>query len=474
MFTVLLDAPDTPLKRIQIAKLGDFKDNRYGEFSITTDNVANWQKNLSKLPGGEALIDFEHRSERKPRDSKAAGWISAIELDGKKVMADVSWTPGGEQAIKDREYRFLSPVYGPQSLENGEVLDDALPSVALTNKPFLGSMPALSLASEERLSAAIDADPAARFYTRALDGELGELAEALVMLDVNQAERDKAKAAGNSVGDSYPINNVKQLKAAAILAASKHGNWKAAQTLIKRRAKELGVALNTLAGFADTAPAKTLDSRAPMDKQLLTALGLDTDDELVKTLEAFELDETASKKILDAATALKDKADKPAEPATTETADVKTLEQQATENGKRLLDADEFKTLERQAAAGQAAMDRLHQQAFDHAFDQAVEARKVAPAERDGLQHFYKLDAEATLKALDDRQPIVPERPLGAPAIELDQNGNADPQALVANGIHPGNHSLDGQIKKYLLDNKLPENDYAKVMEQYVSGRIAL
>jgi hypothetical protein len=71
----------------------------------------------------------------------------------------------------------------------------------------------------------------------------------LVELSVTQAERDKAKAAGNSVGDSYPINNAKQLHAAAVLAASHHGDWKAAQTLIRRRAKELGVSLESLPGF---------------------------------------------------------------------------------------------------------------------------------------------------------------------------------------------------------------------------------
>jgi len=72
------------------------------------------------------------------------------------------------------------------------------------------------------------------------------------LLSVTQAERDKAKKAGNSLPDgSYPINNIKQLHAAATLAASHHGDWKAAQTLIRRRAKELGVDVTTLPGFGE-------------------------------------------------------------------------------------------------------------------------------------------------------------------------------------------------------------------------------
>src|SRR5215472_4674657 len=76
--------------------------------------------------------------------------------------------------------------------------------------------------------------------------------QVLEFLSVTAAERDKAKAAGNSLPDgSYSINNVKQLHAAAILAASHHGDWKAAQSLIRRRAKELGVDVTTLPGFGE-------------------------------------------------------------------------------------------------------------------------------------------------------------------------------------------------------------------------------
>ncbi len=74
-----------------------------------------------------------------------------------------------------------------------------------------------------------------------------------IRLSVTQADRDKAKGAGNSLPDgSYPINNAKQLHAAAVLAASKHGNWKAAKSLIRRRAKELGASLESLPGFGDS------------------------------------------------------------------------------------------------------------------------------------------------------------------------------------------------------------------------------
>lgn len=107
---------------------------------------------------------------------------------------------------------------------------------------------------------------------RGLDRMLWSAGKPYELLSVSQAERDKAKADGNSLDDgSYPINNVKQLKAAATLAASHHGDWQAAQKLIRRRAKELGVDLSTLDGFGDE---KKSDGR-PLEERASAAEDVD-------------------------------------------------------------------------------------------------------------------------------------------------------------------------------------------------------
>lgn len=62
--------------------------------------------------------------------------------------------------------------------------------------------------------------------------------------------RKKAAGSGHALADgSYPIEDKKHLHSAAVLAASKHGNWQAAQGLIRKRARELGVDVNSLPGF---------------------------------------------------------------------------------------------------------------------------------------------------------------------------------------------------------------------------------
>lgn len=62
--------------------------------------------------------------------------------------------------------------------------------------------------------------------------------------------RRKAADEGDALDDgSYPIKSKRQLHSAAVLAASHHGDWKAAQRLIRRKAREYGVDVNSLPGF---------------------------------------------------------------------------------------------------------------------------------------------------------------------------------------------------------------------------------
>lgn len=62
--------------------------------------------------------------------------------------------------------------------------------------------------------------------------------------------RREAADEGDALPDgSYPIKSKRQLHSAAVLAASRHGNWRAAQALIKRKAPKFGVDVNSLPGF---------------------------------------------------------------------------------------------------------------------------------------------------------------------------------------------------------------------------------
>ncbi len=82
------------------------------------------------------------------------------------------------------------------------------------------------------------------------EGELTEVVTYLAKRKVTAAERKRLADEGKALPDgSYPIENTEDLKNAAILARSGHGDVAAARRLIAKRAKELGVA-NPLADSA--------------------------------------------------------------------------------------------------------------------------------------------------------------------------------------------------------------------------------
>jgi hypothetical protein len=83
--------------------------------------------------------------------------------------------------------------------------------------------------------------------------------------------RKKAAASGHALDDgSYPIEDKAHLHKAAVLAASHHGNWQAARRLIRKRARELGVDVNSLPGFggSDSDHEKAAASMVSLARQM--------------------------------------------------------------------------------------------------------------------------------------------------------------------------------------------------------------
>ena len=130
-----------------VARLGRFRDPRYGKFAITLAMYESWARNLAESQNGRVAIDYDHLAERSGGSTKAAGWITKLRLEGDRVMARIEWTPEGAEAVRNRYYLFVSPSFVEHYKdEQGTDRGPALLGVALTNRPFLQKgMPALSL-----------------------------------------------------------------------------------------------------------------------------------------------------------------------------------------------------------------------------------------------------------------------------------------------------------------------------------------
>jgi phage I-like protein len=205
---IVADAPTTLLEgegeaparsKIQIAKTGKFKDPRYGSFAITRADIAAWVKNFHKLHGGEGRaglpLDVDHGPE-KNGNTEAAGWM--VELDTSKpdeLWAWVEWTTLGEELVREKRYRYISPSYSANYVdEQGKQHGTALVGAALTNRPFL-TMAAVTLsASMEALATCAVEVHDERPYSPPQTMTLSELAKKLG-LDENADEATILSAA---------------------------------------------------------------------------------------------------------------------------------------------------------------------------------------------------------------------------------------------------------------------------------------
>ena len=106
----------------------------------------------------ELLLDKDHKSMRCPEDRNTAayGWISGLkaivglgDMDG--LYGTIKWTSKGIELVKDRVYRFLSPVFEL----DGDGRAIKLVNVALTNRPALPLPPIINSESESEKNISI-------------------------------------------------------------------------------------------------------------------------------------------------------------------------------------------------------------------------------------------------------------------------------------------------------------------------------
>ena len=98
--------------RIELMPTGELHlDDERGHVGQISDAAGLIQRSMSAAKGGMLAIDFEHGMDRNGGDGRAAGWIAGLSLEGDRIMADVEWTAAGEEALRGKIYRFISPTF---------------------------------------------------------------------------------------------------------------------------------------------------------------------------------------------------------------------------------------------------------------------------------------------------------------------------------------------------------------------------
>ncbi|MDB4989903.1 MAG: Mu-like prophage protein [Myxococcaceae bacterium] len=131
---------------IHLLPLGSVRavDARTFRVSNPAQVIASSAKNL--------LVDYDHSSELYGvgASTRAAGWVSGLQLRSSGIWGRVQWTPDGQRDIDSQSYRYLSPVIELNNPEEREVI--SICSVAVTNRPALSQLAAIGDVSTYRES----------------------------------------------------------------------------------------------------------------------------------------------------------------------------------------------------------------------------------------------------------------------------------------------------------------------------------
>jgi phage I-like protein len=129
-----LKAGEAPTE-IQVIPFGSHETGK-GDFVLDEEGMAAI---LADFEGraNDMVIDYEHQT-LTGGEAPAAGWIKKLVNKGRDgLWAVVEWTERAKEYLKNREYRYLSPVF-LKTIDDGKVV--RLLNAALTNTPAIDGM----------------------------------------------------------------------------------------------------------------------------------------------------------------------------------------------------------------------------------------------------------------------------------------------------------------------------------------------
>jgi phage I-like protein len=128
-------------KRIELVPPGAVITGRDGRAWKNTNPKQAALNSMARLP--KLPVDENHATDLaapKGGASPALGWMTNLNADETgAIYADVEWTPRGREAVLNKEYGYISPVF----LFNRDGEINCILRAALTNSPNLG-LPALN------------------------------------------------------------------------------------------------------------------------------------------------------------------------------------------------------------------------------------------------------------------------------------------------------------------------------------------
>ncbi|MEF2968350.1 phage protease [Paenibacillus sp. M1] len=119
---------------IKVLPLGRVKSQK-GDFIVDQESFQEIQRKFRER-ALDIVVDYEHQT-LEDVQAPAGGWIKDLILQDDAIAAKVEWTPKAQEYLRNKEYRYLSPVVLVRKSDTKAIV---LHSVALTNTPAIDGM----------------------------------------------------------------------------------------------------------------------------------------------------------------------------------------------------------------------------------------------------------------------------------------------------------------------------------------------
>lgn len=121
-------------EEVKILPIGTVNSEK-GDFIVDQESYKQMKAEMQRR-GIDIVIDYEHQT-LKDVQAPAGGWVKDLIYTPEAIVAKVEWTPKAKEYLKNKEYRYLSPVVLTRKSDSKAVV---LHSLALTNTPAINGM----------------------------------------------------------------------------------------------------------------------------------------------------------------------------------------------------------------------------------------------------------------------------------------------------------------------------------------------
>ena len=121
-------------EEVKILPVGTVNSEK-GDFIVDLESYKKMKAEMQRR-GIDIVIDYEHQT-LKDVQAPAGGWVKDLIYTPEAIVAKVEWTPKAKEYLKNKEYRYLSPVVLTRKSDSKAVV---LHSLALTNIPAINGM----------------------------------------------------------------------------------------------------------------------------------------------------------------------------------------------------------------------------------------------------------------------------------------------------------------------------------------------